>query len=246
MNWSGVTPACWWICSTVAGPSVINITSSKKSRPNHLHLLSCHQPLCPASFLYSFRASQIAKRTLIPSSKAGSPVAEKISQGFCWSYSRITFGTQNTHRVPYILQHCYPEVLWDVLGSRWFVLLHSNISNTAYAIWSLHTQVFMVRISPVDSSNFISSEVQSPKPIAKAPSICPISTFNAKVRILAGKEITNQRGGGEPCILCDVCSDDEHLPGEDIHLHLGDGDTPHTVAWVVILLASKPWPMLEL
>ena len=87
-------------------------------------LLSCHHPVCPASTLQELRASQIAKRTLIPINKAGSPVAE-IKNQKCWQNdgSKATFGGQNSHRVSCIFQHGDSEVLWDVLSCWWLVLL---------------------------------------------------------------------------------------------------------------------------
>ena len=73
-----LTPVCCWMCSTVAGPSE-NDCLIKLLFQISLNILSCHQPDWPASFLAEFRASLMAKRTLILNNIAGSPVARIFS-----------------------------------------------------------------------------------------------------------------------------------------------------------------------
>ena len=103
MNWSGWTPPCWCVCSTVAGP------------------LKGHQAVCPPSRLLESRASRMAKRTEMAISTAGSPVhcgGRLAGVSVNMSY----LGSQHTEGVALVLHEADPEVLRDVLGRRRLVL----------------------------------------------------------------------------------------------------------------------------
>merc|ERR1719223_1696126 len=107
---SGLIPACWWIFSTVAGPS------------------NLHQPgSSPLSILLESRALLIANRMLIAKSKAGSPVAlePRTPHGFLEFFIRVTLKSWG---MSFAAGGLYSQVFLVSKDGRTFIIIISRFT----------------------------------------------------------------------------------------------------------------------